>query len=238
MQDLSQLPTGAHCLDLFSSEDEAAEHATAFLAGALDPDASSYWVAGNSLLAYCQEKASERDPSLSDRFHVLDGPQVLPTHGKLRPAPEVVRFLKAHPDGVTAAAATITEYWTREQIPGYIEYERWFDEQERSSSRFLCPYDLRKVPTDLAASVLPQLIASHSHVALSKYPNPASQMLQLLIFPQRDLVPSEFRPLLDWGLTERNLLWKATDDGLELTAQGEHFARALRSFPPPSARTS
>jgi hypothetical protein len=238
VHDLSQLPTGAHCLDFFSSEDEAADHATAFLAGALDPEAASYWVAGDKLLAYCQEKAEERDPALAAQIHVLDGPQAVPTEGKLRPAPEIVRFLKAHPEGVTAAGATITEYWTREQIPGYIEYERWFEAQERSSSRFLCPYDLRKVPTDLADSVLPDLIAAHSHVVLSKLPNPASLMLQLLIFPQSELVPSEFRALLEWGLNERNLLWKETGDGLVLTPQGEHFARALRSFPPPSGAPS
>jgi hypothetical protein len=229
--DLAQLPAGSHCLDLFTSDDEAADHAAAFLAGALDPEAASYWVAGETLLAYCQERLDQRDPALAGTVHLLDGPQVVPTDGKLRPTAEIVRFIRSHPEGVTAGAATITEYWTREEIPSYLEYERWFHEQERASSRFLCPYDLRKVPVDAASAVLPVLAQQHSHVMLSSTPDPSALLLQLLLFPPAAPVPKDFEPLRRWGMEQRLLRPEDNARAFGLTPQGEAFAEAARTFP-------
>lgn len=228
--DLKRLPKGSHCLDLYASLDEAAEHAAAFLEGADNPRAATYWVADDQLLAFHRDKTQSQDPSGALPFRALKGPQVVPQGGKLRPTAEVVRLVSSHPEGVTAGAATITRYWSREQIPAYLEYEQWFHQQARERSRFLCPYDLREVPVDMAPAVLPELARQHSHVILSRAPNPMALLVQLLMFPTSDAVPPEHREELSWATAEGLLSVDGRTHRLHLASRGEAFALALKSF--------
>lgn len=230
VQDLSELPLGSHCLELHSSEDEAADHAAAFLAGADDPKATSYWVADDKLLAFNQDRMARRDPALPTVLHTLEGPQAVPTDGKLRPTREVIRFIRAHPEGVTAGAATITRYWSREQIPAYLEYEQWFHQQARDQSRFLCPYDLRRVPVDLAPTVLPELVSHHSHLTLSTGPHPMALLVQFLAFPSQARVPEDLRRALAWSVQEGLIELKGAERRPVLALKGEAFAAAFQSF--------
>lgn len=230
IDDLAQLPRGAHCLELHASEDESAEHAAAFLAGADDPNAASYWVADDKLLAFNRERVARRDTRMVQRVRRLDGPQAVPTDGHLRPTGEVIRFVQAHPEGVTAAGATITRYWTRAEIPAYLEYEEWFQAQARDKSRFLCPYDLRRVPVDMAAHVLPELATHHSHLVLSRVPNPMALLLQFLVFPSEAQVPQRLREALSWCVQEGLLELRGPQRKPTLALKGEAFAEAFHSF--------
>ncbi len=231
ISDLSKLPTGSHCLELFASEDEAADRAAAFLAGAEDPKATSYWVADERLVAVNRQQVARRDPRHEGNVHRLRGPQVVRRDGVLRPTGEIIRFVRDHPEGVTGGAASaITGYWTREEIPAYLEYEEWFHRQARGRSRFLCPYDLRKVPVDLAAEVLPQLARHHSHLVLSSVRHPTTLLVQLLVFPRADSVPKELRKVLDWALREGLVGLEGREKRPVLARKGEDLALALQDF--------
>lgn len=230
ISDLSKLPTGSHCLELFASEEEAADRAAAFLAGAEDPEATSYWVADDRLVALNRKHVARRDPRHEGNVHRLRGPQVVRREGVLRPTGEIIRFVKDHPEGVTGGAAAITGYWTREEIPAYLEYEEWFHRQARGRSRFLCPYDLRKVPVDLAAEVLPELARHHSHLVVSSVRQPAALLVQLLVFPSAESVPEEHRKVLDWAVREGLLGLEGHEKRPVLARKGEDLALALQDF--------
>ena len=230
ISDLSKLPTGSHCLELFASEAEAADRAAAFLAGAEDPEATSYWVADDRLVALNRQQVARRDPRHEGNVHHLRGPQVVRREGVLRPTGEILRFVRNHPEGVTGGAAAITGYWTREEIPAYLEYEEWFHRQARGRSRFLCPYDLRKVPVDLAAEVLPELARHHSHLVVSTVRHPTTLLVQLLVFPSAESVPEKLRKVLDWALRGGLLGLEGREKRPVLARKGENLALALQDF--------
>ncbi len=230
ISDLSKLPMGSHCLELFASEEEAADRAASFLAGAEDPKATSYWVADDRLVALNREHVARRDPRHEGNVHRLRGPQVVRREGVLRPTGEIIRFVRGHPEGVTGGAAAITGYWTREEIPAYLEYEEWFHRQARERSRFLCPYDLRKVPADLAAGVLPELARHHSHLVVSSVRQPASLLVQLLVFPSAGSVPKELRKVLNWAVREGLLGLEGHEKRPVLARKGVDLALAWQDF--------
>lgn len=231
VSDLAELPPGSHCLSFYASDEEAADQAAAFLAGAEDPRSATYWVADGKLLAYTRKRVRARAPAMTSRVKVLGGPQAVRTGAHFRPTVEVVRFVSEHPEGVTAAGQTITRYWTRETIPGHVEYEQWFHQQPRRNCRFLCPYDLRRVPADLAGKVLPMLAQNHSHMALSKVPDPASLILQLSVSPRLADVPKELEGILNWSLTQGFTKLDKDRSAVSMALEGEQFAKALRAFP-------
>ncbi|MDE1836846.1 MAG: hypothetical protein KGJ23_09545 [Euryarchaeota archaeon] len=231
ISDLSKLPLGSHCLSLYASQDEAADRAAAFLAGAEDPRSARYFVAGDRLLAFTRRKVRERSRARSSCVNDLRGPQaVRQRDGRFRPAPEVIQFVSEHPEGVSAGGQTITRYWRRETVPDHLEYEEWFDRQPRSTSRFLCPYDLREVPVDLAATTLLELAHHHSHLVLSNAAEPASLLLQLLALPAGTPLPPFHQRVRAWCLEEGLVEEEGRTNPLVLTVEGATFARSLRSF--------
>ncbi|MHB8351789.1 MAG: hypothetical protein ACYDFT_03730 [Thermoplasmata archaeon] len=225
VDDLSELKQGTHCLSLFTSRRESKEQAISFLAGAPTGQASSYWVADPSLKDYYSEDLASRAPEQVGCVHLLPGPQVTRVEGKLRPVPEIVEFVGAHPEGVTGAAETITEYWAPRNVPDHLEYESWFQEQPRGSSRFLCPYDLRRIPPEMAPETLRELGAHHTHVALSQSRDPAARVLQLFIFGYSEEVPAQLQGTLRWAEDSGWVQDRGPPTGLSLTASGEALLR-------------
>ncbi len=231
LEDPEQLPPGSHCLSLYASDEEAALRAAAFLAGAEDPSRATYYVSGERLLAYTRRHVRARSPRLAQRVRDLGGPQTVREGPYFRPAAEVVRFVREHPEGVSTGGQTITQYWSRETIAGHLEYEQWFQQQPREGSRFLCPYDLREVPVDLAPRVLANLALHHSHIIFSTAPEPASQVLQLATSPRLEEMSPTLERSARWCLQEGFATVEAGSGTLTLAERGESFARALRSFP-------
>lgn len=229
LEDLSTLPPGSHCLALHASREELAEQAASFLAGAEDPDRTTFWVADDRLLAYARQKVRTRAPALEGRVLRLDGPQVVSEGELLRPAPEIVRFIRAHPEGVTAGAATITTYWSRESVPAHLEYEDWFQDAPRAGCRYLCPYDLRRIPVEMAAEVLPTLARKHTHLVLSKVHGPAPELLQLLLFTRGPRAPPALEGAQAWAIREGLLIRQG--ERLVLSLEGLHLLRSLIAFP-------
>ena len=225
LDDLVHLPLGSHCVSFHASREEAADQAVSFLAGRPDGQAAAFWVADSSLLAYYDEKIAERAPEQVGCVHVLPHEQVGPVAGKLRPVEEVQEFLADHPEGVTGGADTLSLYWSPETIPDHLEYEAWFQQQPRDGSRFLCPYDLRRVPPESAPEVMRELGKNHSHAALSTSEEPAVRLLQLFVFGTAESLPSQLGETLTWardtGLVE---VGQPTDD-LALTESGEEVVR-------------
>jgi hypothetical protein len=222
LEDLAQLPTGAHAISFHATQDEAADHAISFLDGTPDDQAATYWVPTPEIRDYYADRLMVESPDHVGCVAVLPGPQTEPTGGKRRPAEEVVAFVSAHPEGVTAAGETITHYWTPEEVPSYLEYESWFDGQRRDGSRFLCPYDLRRVPPEMAPAVLRELGSHHSHIVLSSSADPAVRLIQLFVFPCQSQVPVRLQRSLRWALSEE--LIEPTDE-LALTSEGETLFR-------------
>ena len=182
--DLIHLPMGSHCIAFYASQDEGAETAAEFLAGTPEGQAAAFWVADTALQSYYRDRVEEISPRHVGCVLVLDGEQVESDEGKLRPVDEVRTFVASHPDGVTGGADTISRYWTPGTFPEHVEYEAWFDAQPRDGSRFLCPYDLRRVPASEAPGLLRELGRHHSHASLSSSPEPAVRLLQLFVFPR------------------------------------------------------
>ncbi|MFZ1024094.1 MAG: hypothetical protein WAN87_08160 [Thermoplasmata archaeon] len=170
---------------------------------------------------YYSDRLSARAPDQVGCVAILGHEQVEPVQGKLRPVSEVTDFIRAHPEGVSAAGETLTTYWTPENIPDHVEYESWFQEQPRSNSRFLCLYDLRRVPPEMAPKVLRELGAQHSHAALSRSPDPAVRLIQFFAFGTPAEIPLQLRDTYRWA-TEQNLI-TASDpiEEMTLTSKGE-----------------
>jgi hypothetical protein len=196
------LPIGGHGLSLHASREEAAEHAVDFLAGAPSGQPAVYWVGDASLVPYYDEKLAAKAPAQVGCVRALDHEQVDSVDGRLRPTPEVVAYLREHGEGTTAGADTLSLYWTPETMPEHLEYEAWFDEQPRDASRFLCPYDLRRVPAEKAPEILRELGRHHSHVVLSDAPEPAVRLLQLFVFATPAELPVALRESLLWAAQE------------------------------------
>jgi hypothetical protein len=231
----SRLPLGSHSLSLHADSEEAAEQAASFLAGTPEGQPASYWVGDETLLPHYHEILEVRAPGQVEAVHPLEGPQVQPEGPVLRPIPEVTQFVGSHPEGVTGGGDTISQYWTPQTIPAYLEYEAWFDAQPREHSRFICPYNLRRVPPGEAPKILRELGAHHSHVVLSQSSEMGVRLLQLFVFGAGSEVPPAIRPDLDWAV-ESGLVARAVDSGeLTLTASGDAVIAAWSRESEPDA---
>ncbi len=200
LDDLKDLPLGAHAVSFHSSRQEAARNAVSFLAGAPEGQAATYWVPDSERADYYRLWLAREAPSQVGCVAILPHEQVTEVDGKLRPVQEVLEFVGRHPEGVTACGETISHYWKPQNIPEHMEYEAWFDRLPRDASRFLCPYDLRTVPPDQAPLVMRELTAHHSHVVLSSSSEPGARLLQLFIFPTVEEIPEPVEGTLGWAL--------------------------------------
>ncbi len=221
----SEVPLGSHCISFHAGPEEAADHAVDFLAGTPPGQAASYWVSGSDVAEEYNSRLRTDAPDQVGNVRVLTHEQVEPQDGRLRPTREIVDFVTGHPYGVTGGADTISRCWTRETVPDHLEYEAWFDDQPRKASRFLCPYDLRAVPPDLAPQILRELGAHHSHAVLSSSTDPAVRLLQLFIFPTIQELPASLHATLGWALAQGYAGLPGRGDELVLTAAGETVVR-------------
>jgi hypothetical protein len=220
-----EIPEGAHCVSFHASRREAAEHAASFLAGASPGHAARYWVESDQLAEFYAGVAGQRAPEHVGCVAVLPKEQVEPVEGKLRPVAEVREFLTEHPDGVTAGAETISAHLTEGNTAEHMEYEAWFQAQSRGRSRFLCPYDLRAVPPEVATGILRELGAHHTHVILSDATDEIAQLLELFVFDSADHVPEELSITLAWALRQGLVEIKGPHRELRLTPAGDRTVR-------------
>ena len=225
IEDLSKLPEGSHCVSLHADRREGARHAAEFLAGTPAGQAASYWVVDREVREEYGAAVAERAPLHVGCIAVLPHSQVEPRDGKLRPAEEVREFLHDHPSGVTACGETITHYWSRASVPDHLEYECWFQAQELGRSRFMCPYDLREVPADMAPMVLRSLGANHTHVVLSESEEPGVRLLQLFVFPRIDEIPETLDATLGWAVKRGLVRVIADSQELDLSPEGDEIIR-------------
>jgi hypothetical protein len=221
VSDLVELPLGSHCISFHVSREEASEHATSFLAGNLPGMAAMYWVTDASIAAEYSDRLSSKAPDQVGCVAILHREQVERAEGRLRPVSEVTNFIRAHPEGVSAGAETITAYWTPENIPDHVEYESWFQGQPRAKSRFICPYDLRRVPPQMAPKVLRELGAQHSHAVLSDSPEPAVRLLQLFAFGTPAEIPPQLLDTYRWAMEQDLILASDPIEEMSLTSKGE-----------------
>jgi hypothetical protein len=227
--DAKAIPMGGHCLSLHVDDLEAARNAADFLAGTPDDQAGAYWVADAAMEESHRMMAAEISPEHVGCIVVLPHAQAELQGGHLRPTSELREFLAAHPDGVSAAGETLTRYWNTATIPDHLEYEAWFQGQERGPSRFLCPYNVREIPPDFAAAILRELGARHSHIVLSASPEPGVRLLELFVFGTVGEVPEILEPTLGWAV-KRGLVW--IDDAtrtLVLSPDGDEIVREWAS---------
>jgi hypothetical protein len=225
LADLEDLPLGSHAASFHVSREEAAHNAVSLLAGAPKGQAASYWVADSDTAKYYSLWLAREAPDHVGCIAILPHEQVDRVGGKLRPTSEILSFVQGHPEGVTASGETITRYWTPKDIPDHLEYEAWFQEQPRDASRFLCPYDLRKVPTTMAPDVLRDLGSHHSHVVLSSSPEPGVRLLQLFVFPTIEQIPEPLDGTLGWGLKKDYIEIERPTRELTLTRAGEEVVQ-------------
>lgn len=225
VQDLRRLPAGSHCLGLHAGPEEAAEHAVLFIAGTPEGVEPSYWVGDPELADYYNERLAFHAPDHMGCVSALDREQLRSVDGRLRPVPEIQEFVSTHPEGVAGGADTISAYWTAENLPEHLEYEAWFHVQPRRRSRFLCPYDLRRIPLAPALHVLRQLGAHHSHVVLSASNEPAVRLLQLFVFATPADVPLPLKESHRWASEEQLLHAGSPTEPLSLTASGSELVR-------------
>jgi hypothetical protein len=225
----TELPKGSHAAAFYADRVEAAEQAAAFLAGAPEGQSARFWVPSDAAAQVYVEAAQMIAPSRVDSIEVLPTEQVEPTEGKLRPVAPVRAFLTEHPEGVTAAGGTISYYWNRESVPEHLEYEQWFNREiadgAGDASRFLCPYDLRTVPAELAPRVMRELGASHSHVVLSATEEPGAHLLELFLFESTELIPSSLTDTLAWAIRDELVQIDPASHTFDLTRKGEHVVR-------------
>ena|SRR5580700_3299177 len=225
LDDLSQLPLGAHALSLHASRREAADHAVAFIKGTPEGQAVAYFVPDAALAQYYDDRLSEAAPDHLGCVHALGHEQVEFVDGRLRPVAEVRELIGQHPEGVTAAGETLSQYWAPENMPEHLEYESWFDDQPREDSRFLCPYNLREVPPEMASNVLRELGSHHSHVMLSQCDEPAARLLQLFIFAVPRDLPTSLQATLGWAVAEGLVRVEDAGQEMALTKAGEALVR-------------
>lgn len=223
--DLVHLPVGSHCVGFHVGRTEAADHAASFLAGTPAGQAASYWVADLPSQEIVRNRVATESPGHVGCVAVLSGEQVALVDGKLRPIDEILEFVGSHPEGVTAGGETIDRHWTPTDLPQHLEYEAWFQEQRRDGSRFLCPYDLRRVPAESAPQVLAELGAHHSHVVLSDSPEPAVRLLQLFVFGRAPDVPPALHETLGWAVSWGLVDVEARSRELSLARGGEDMVK-------------
>ena len=223
--DLAELPSGSHAVSFYSAQSEAAEQAVRFLAGAPKDEPSSFWVTDPATAEEYNRRLETASPDHVGCVVAIDHEQVERVDGRLRPCAEVRAFLREHPGSITAGGDTLSQYMVPGTVPEHLEYESWFQEQPRRGSRFVCPYDLRRIPPAMAPSVLKELGKQHSHVKLSSSPEPAVRLLQLFIFGSEAEVPVLLQDDLE-AARERG--WVARDSPrapLALTGAGREIVR-------------
>ncbi len=225
LPDPRELPRGTHLLSLHVTAAEAARHAADFLTGTPSGQAASYWVVDEATKGSYQETLIRQSPEHVGCIAVLPHSQVAPSEGALRPSNEVRAFLDAHPEGVTAAGETITRYWSRDSIPDHLEYETWFQDQERGNSRFMCPYSLREIPPDLAPHVLRELGSHHTHVVLADSKEPGVRLLELFVFRKVHEIPSVLDGTLGWAVKRELVSIDRATNELSLTPAGDAIIR-------------
>lgn len=225
VQDPSELPVGCHALSFHADPAEAEDHAVRFIAGTPEGIEPSYWVTDVEMATEYNERLASLAPAHVGCVSVLDHEQVHPVGGYLRPAPEVAAFVAGHPNGVTGGADTISYHWNVENVPEHLEYEAWFDAQPRRGSRFLCPYDLRRIPPALAPEILRRLGAHHSHVVLSSSDESAVRLLQLFVFGTPEQLPSQLWESYRWATEEGLLREGAPAEPFDLTEIGTDLVR-------------
>jgi len=218
--DPADLPLGCHALSFHSSAFEAEDHAMRFISGSPPGIPAVYFVPDEATSGRYNEHLSDVAPEHVGCVMALGHEQVESVGGVLRPAREVRAFFETHQDGVTAGGDTMSMYLEPETVPAHLEYECWFDDQPRNGSRFICPYDLRRVPVDQAAEMLHELGQHHSHVVLSSSAEPAVRLLQLFIFGSRAEVPSEFREQVQWADDQHLIEEAESEETLRLTPEG------------------
>lgn len=224
LDDLQHLPAGSHCVSFHASEEEAARHAVSFLSGAEPSTGVRYWVPDERLRSYYDHWLAAEAPRQVGCVAVLTHEQVAPgADGELRPVPEVLEFVRAHPEGVTAAGDTLSRYWSAENLPEHLEYEEWFDQQPRAHSRFLCPYDLRRIPPGSAPEALAKLTDAHSHVVLSASREPGVRLLQLFLFHPVERLPEALDENLGWAVRRGLIELDGRREALSLTPAGERI---------------
>lgn len=223
VEDLAALPNGSHCVSFHVGPGEAADHAVSFLAGNPPGNAASFWVSDSELVPIYEEKLARVAPEQVGCVRALDHEQVERTGDRLRPVAEVTEFVKAHPEGVSGGADTITQYWAPPNVADHLEYEAWFDSQPRERSRFLCPYDLRRVPTEEAPSILRELGRHHSHVQLSSSSNPGVRLLQLFVFSTPTALPEPVREIFHWAVGQGYVEDRGPEAEFALTSAGRQL---------------
>ena len=223
--ELRDLPVGSHCASFHATREEAARNAISFIAGAPEGQPTSYWVPDKETESYYNLWLAREAPEHIGCVAILPHEQVEMVRGKLRPVEEVRRFIGQHPEGVTAAGETITRYWEPQNVPDHLEYEAWFQSQPMGSSRFLCPYDLRAVPVEMAPQVLRDLGAHHSHVVLSRSVEPGARLLQLFVFPTVEEIPEPVEGTLGWALKKDLVEILRPVRELALTSSGERVVK-------------
>jgi hypothetical protein len=229
------VPLGGHAISFHASPEEAAEHAISFLEGTPSGQSAMYWVANAAAADRHAVVAQQRVPQHVGCVAILATEQVEETEGKLRPVGEVRRFVSEHPEGVSAGADTLSDYWTRDTMSRHLEYEAWFDEQPREGSRFICPYALDRVPPDMAPRVLRELGSVHSHVILSESDEPGVRLLQLFIFDRVSGIPERLEAELGWAVRLGLVRVEPDTSALSLTHAGDQvvaaWARGDRAVP-------
>ncbi len=229
------VPSGAHALSLYATRREAAEHAADFLRGTPKGQAARLWVPDEVSAAFYSEAAGNRAPEHVGCVAILSTEQIAEQAGRLRPVEEIRSFLASHPEGVSAGADTISFYWTPATVPAHLEYEAWFEDQPRSRSRFICPYDLRSLDPADASHVVRALAAHHSHVVLSEASEPGVRLLQLFVFPSARDLPDALDSALGWAVKRGYVELRSTTRELELTPAGDEVVRAWAERPTPTA---
>jgi hypothetical protein len=223
--DPADLPRGSHSAGFYAGAAEAAEQAGRFIAGAPAEQAVRFWVLDARTAQNYNRRLAHVAPAHVGCVAALEKEQVQLASGRLRPVPEVRRFVGDHPEGVTAAGDTMSHYLTNENFPAHLEYEAWFQSVSHENSRFLCPYALWRVPAENAPEVMEELARDHTHLVLSSSSVPAVRLLQLFLFRNSSEVPPHVPADLRWARNQGWVYLAGSSRSLELTPAGREVIR-------------
>lgn len=226
------LPPGSHAVSFHGSLDEAVRNMAGFVRGGyFFRQPSAVFSNDADRIARYRAAVAPENPWLKEAFHEIAGLHVRNEPGGWRPIDAPMRFASEHPEGVSICGDTLAGAIDRSNLEEALRYEAWFDALRPFPHRAMCPYDLGRMPVELANEVLPGMAARHSHVVLSSDPRPSVQLLQLLVVPSLSDAP----PIaLHWRsrALDRGLLRPEGDDrALRLTPRGELLVRATRVRP-------
>jgi hypothetical protein len=221
LENLEKLPPGSHAVSFHASRAEAERHALDFIRGAPEGQPVSYWVSRADLAHRYNELLAREDPRHVGCVVPLPTEQVELREGRLRPVSAVFAFIEQHPDGATAAGETISSHWNASNVDAHLEYEAWFDAQPRDDFRYLCPYDLRQIPSTHPEQVMRELGRVHPQVVFSPSPEPAVRLLQLFVFEKIRELPPVQELNLGWALRTELVQSIRSPAELELTHRGD-----------------